>query len=200
MRKATALAGIATLGISGLLSVPSASAAPPSAASPSAQHCVGSRSTGAQQCYATFTEAISTATHGAVTSAPAQVPDAAGKAALDRQIQQAQTRALGNKAGRDAAAGEVIQGTFFDNRDFGGASFTVTGAGLCDGSDGVINYEFTFPGDWFNRISSVQPWASCKIWLYPDANLTGDRDGPFTANTGWIGEFMDDRTDSVGFS
>jgi hypothetical protein len=78
--------------------------------------------------------------------------------------------------------------------------FTVTGAGLCDGSDGVINYEFTFPGDWFNRISSVQPWASCKIWLYPDANLTGDRDGPFTSNTGWIGSFMDDRTDSVGFS
>ncbi|GAB3831660.1 hypothetical protein [Kribbella italica] len=199
MRKATALAGVATLGISGLLSIPSAESAAP----PSAQHCVGSFSGGAQQCFATFTEAISTATHGAVTTAPAQVPDAAGKAALDRQVQQtvaAQTRALGNKSGRDAAAGEVIQGTFFDNRDFGGDSFTVTGAGLCDGSDGVINYEFTFPGDWFNRISSVQPWASCKIWLYPDANLTGDRDGPFTANTGWIGQFMDDRTDSVGFS
>lgn len=194
MRKATALAGVATLGIAGLLSAPAAeSAAPPS------EHCVGSRSTGAQQCFATFTEAISTATHGAVTSAPAQVPDAAGKAALDRTIKQA-TAAGAKAAGRVAAAGEVIQGTFFDNRDFGGASFTVTGAGLCDGSDGVINYEFTFPGDWFNRISSVQPWASCKIWLYPDANLTGDRDGPFTANTGWIGEFMDDRTDSVGFS
>ncbi|GAA1523510.1 hypothetical protein [Kribbella lupini] len=193
MRKATALAGVATLGISGLLAVPSAEAAPPSA-----RHCVGSFSSGAQQCFATFTEAISTATRGAVTSAPAEVPDAAGKAALHRRL--AESGAVGNKSGRDAAAGEVIQGTFFDNRDFGGSSFTVTGAGLCDGSDGVINYEFTFPGDWFNRISSVQPWASCKIWLYPDADLTGDRDGPFTANTGWVGEFMDDRTDSVGFS
>ncbi|MEV6283516.1 hypothetical protein [Kribbella sp. NPDC051770] len=185
MRKATALAGVATLGITGLLSVPSAESAAP----PSGQHCVGSRTTGAQQCFGTFTEAISKATHRAVTTAPAGVPNAAEKAALNSRI----------SASRDAA-GEVIQGTFFDNRDFGGASFTVTGAGLCDGSDGVINYEFTFPGDWFNRISSVQPWASCKIWLYPDANLTGDRDGPFTANTGWIGEFMDDRTDSVGFS
>jgi hypothetical protein len=98
------------------------------------------------------------------------------------------------------ARGEVIQGTFFDNREYGGDSYTVVGAGLCDGSDGVINYQIDMPPEWRDRISSVQPWANCKIWLYPDLGLNGDRDGPFTQNTGWVGDFMDDRTDSIGFS
>ncbi|WBQ04707.1 hypothetical protein [Kribbella sp. CA-293567] len=140
------------------------------AAVPSAQHCVGSADRVGQQCFGTLDEALGQARKQVATKGPLQ------------------------------AQGEVIQGTFFDNRDYGGDSFTVTGAGLCDGSDGVINYQFTFPPEWHNRISSVQPWASCKIWLYPEADLNGDRDGPFKVNTGWIGTMLDDRTVSVGFS
>lgn len=118
-------------------------------------------------------------------------------ASLNEALGQAKKRVSSAKA---SAQGEVIQGTFFDNRDYGGDSYTVVGAGLCDGSDGVINYQFNFPPEWHNRISSVQPWASCKIWLYPDVDLGGDRDGPFKANTGWVGTQLDDRTRSVGFS
>ncbi len=116
---------------------------------------------------------------------------------LDQALGRARSRVSSAEA---TAQGEVIQGTFFDNRDYGGDSYTVVGAGLCDGSDGVINYQFNFPEEWFNRISSVQPWAGCKIWLYPEVELGGDRDGPFKENTGWIGPQLDDRTRSVGFS
>ncbi|TDD63300.1 hypothetical protein E1263_00720 [Kribbella antibiotica] len=140
---------------------------------------------GSTECFSTFTAAISDATHGKVQNAPAAVPDAKGRATLNKSIE---------------AAGEVIQGTFFDNRDYGGDSWTVVGAGLCDGSDGVINYQTNTIDGWADRISSVQPWASCKIWLYPEPDLNGDRDGPFTQNTAWVGSMMDDRTKSVGFS
>jgi hypothetical protein len=144
--------------------------APAAEAAPPAQHCVGSLQHGGKQCFSTLAEALSQARKQLAVKGPLQ------------------------------AQGEVIQGTFFDNRDYGGDSYTVVGAGLCDGSDGVINYQFNFPPEWVNRISSVQPWASCKIWLYPEADLGGDRDGPFKANTGWVGTMLDDRTASVGFS
>jgi hypothetical protein len=163
---------------------------PAQAAPPPADHCVQNLKTGKTECFGTFTAAISNATGGKITTAPADVPDATGRATLNRSIQAADVQ----------ADGEVIQGTFFDDRDFGGASWTVVGAGLCDGSDGVINYQTNTIDGWADRISSVQPWANCKIWLYPEPELTGDRDGPFTQNTGWVGSMMDDRTKSVGFS
>ncbi|MFI5736334.1 hypothetical protein ACIA49_39835 [Kribbella sp. NPDC051587] len=174
-----AIAGVATLALAGVVAPPAQAAAPPG------EHCVQNLQTGQTQCFGTFTAAISDATHGKVTTAPATVPDRTGRAALNKSIQ---------------ASGEVIQGTFFDNRDYGGASWTVVGAGLCDGSDGVINYQTNTIDGWADRISSVQPWANCKIWLYPEPDLNGDRDGPFTQNTAWVGSMMDDRTKSVGFS
>ncbi|NEA35032.1 hypothetical protein [Streptomyces sp. SID13031] len=172
-RKRISIAGIGVLALSAAFPVIS----PAQAAPPPAQHCVGN-SGGLTQCFGTLAEALD--------SARSQVAAKNARPAAAKSAQLAQ--------------GEVIQGTFFENRDYGGASYTVVGAGLCDGSDGVINYQFNFPPEWVNKISSVQPWANCKIWLYPQADLNGDRDGPFKANTGWIGTMLDDRTASVGFS
>ncbi|CAM05980.1 hypothetical protein A8924_7175 [Saccharopolyspora erythraea NRRL 2338] len=98
-----------------------------------------------------------------------------------------------------ARSGEVIQATLFDNRDYGGASFTVYGESLCK-KDGVVNYQLDLPDDWKNRVSSVQPWGNCWIWLYPEPGLGGDRDGPFDENTPHVGDLMDDRTQSIGLS
>ncbi|TDW22050.1 hypothetical protein EV650_0882 [Kribbella kalugense] len=186
VRTLSAAAGLTALTLGGTLCVSPAA----HAAAPPANHCVQNLKTGKIDCFGTFTAAISDATHGRITTAPAGVPDAAQRATLDRSISRADL----------TADGEVIQGTFFDDRDFGGASWTVVGAGLCDGSDGVINYQTNTIDGWADRISSVQPWANCKIWLYPEPDLTGDRDGPFTQNTAWVGSMMDDRTKSVGFS
>lgn len=186
VRTLSAAAGVAALSLGGMVCVsPSAQAA-----APPANHCVQDLTTGTTNCFGTFTAAISAATHGRVGTAPAGVPDAAQRATLRRSLGLAAQN----------ADGEVIQGTFFDDRDYGGASWTVVGAGLCDGSDGVINYQTNTIDGWADRISSVQPWANCKIWLYPEPELSGDRDGPFTQNTAWVGSMMDDRTESVGFS
>lgn len=186
VRTLSAAGGVAALALGGVVCVSPAA----QAAAPPASHCVQNLKTGTTNCFDTFTAAISDATRGRVDSAPAGVPDAKQRAALNRTL-----RSEGLQAD-----GEVIQGTFFDDRDFGGSSWTVVGAGLCDGSDGVVNYQTNTIDGWADRISSVQPWANCKIWLYPEPDLGGDRDGPFTQNTGWVGSMMDDRTKSVGFS
>ncbi|WP_290062394.1 hypothetical protein [Amycolatopsis solani] len=97
------------------------------------------------------------------------------------------------------ADGDVVQGTFFDGPDYTGNSLTITGPELCK-KDGWVNWQFDLGDDWKNKITSVQPWGNCWIWLYPEPNLGGDRDGPFKENTGNVGSFMDDRTQSIGFS
>ncbi|WP_460441799.1 hypothetical protein [Amycolatopsis stemonae] len=99
----------------------------------------------------------------------------------------------------DEKADGVTQGTFFDGPDYTGDSLTITGPELCK-KDGWVNWQFDLGDDWKNKISSVQPWGDCWIWLYPEPNLGGDRDGPFKENTGNIGSFMDNRTQSIGFS
>lgn len=98
-----------------------------------------------------------------------------------------------------AAKGDIIQATLFDEENFAGASFTVYGEGMCEKND-QVDYQIDLPEDWKNKVSSVQPWANCWIWLYPEPGLGGDRDGPFKENTGAVGGMLNDRAQSVGLS
>ncbi|EFL28530.1 conserved hypothetical protein [Streptomyces himastatinicus ATCC 53653] len=185
------LAGATVAVVTGLLCGPwaqTASAAAPDASS-TARHCVVDARTGQQNCFGTFTEAVGNATGGRITDAPA-TPQAAAASKSFR------TEAAEADAG---AQGDVIQGTFFDEKGFTGASLTVTGPELCE-KDGWVNWQFDLGDDWKNRISSVQPWGNCAIWLYPEPNLGGDRDGPFDENTDDVGQALNDRTQSIGFS
>ncbi|MFR9730907.1 hypothetical protein ACL03H_16910 [Saccharopolyspora sp. MS10] len=111
----------------------------------------------------------------------------------------AEATASAERRTADARDGEVVQATLFDEENYGGASFTIYGAGLCE-KDGKVEYQLDLPDDWKNRVSSVQPWANCWVWLYPEPDLGGDRDGPFEENTGYVGDLMNDRAQSVGLS
>ncbi|RRO12954.1 hypothetical protein EIL87_25145 [Saccharopolyspora rhizosphaerae] len=97
------------------------------------------------------------------------------------------------------ARGDVIQATLFTDPDYGGSSFTVYGSEMCE-KDGVVNFQINLPDDWKDVVSSVQPWGGCWIWLYPEPDLGGERDGPFKENTPDVGSMMNDRTQSVGLS
>lgn len=212
----------ATLLVTGALAAPSAGAAAPdeTASGTSARHCVVNSATGAESCFAAFPDAIEAATGGQVTDTPASAKAAAGdqsfrtemkrfnaptgsKQPQSKQSQSESTESTEStetpKSSTLAAADSVVQGTFFDEVQFGGSSLTITGTAPCV-KDGWIEYQYDFPDDWKNRVSSVQPWADCWIWLYPEPNLTGDRDGPFDENTADVGSFMNDRAQSVGFS
>ncbi|GAA4620691.1 hypothetical protein [Saccharopolyspora hordei] len=102
-------------------------------------------------------------------------------------------------AERRTASGDVIQATLFTEVNYGGSSFTIYGSDVCE-KDGVVNFQLNLPDDWKDVVSSVQPWAQCWIWLYPEPDLGGERDGPFKENTPDVGELMNDRAQSVGLS
>lgn len=186
----------------GLAVLPAAAPAGNAAPGANGQHCVAGMDGAGQQCFDTFTEAVAVATDGRITDAPASARAAATDESFRAEVAAGARAASGSGARSPAgarAAADIILGTFFEHEDYGGATFTVYGDGLCT-KDGKVDYNFTFPDDWKNIISSVQPWASCWLWLYPEPNLGGDRDGPFKENAPFIGPYMNDRTQSVGFS
>ncbi|WP_017538846.1 hypothetical protein [Nocardiopsis halophila] len=142
------------------------------------EHCVADMDTGEQTCFATLDAALSAAEAETGPSGPT---------------------ALGAETN---AQNDVIVGTFFTERGYGGNSLTVTAEAPCV-KDGWVDYQFNLTGDfadWADDITSAQPWANCWIWLYPEADLGGDRDGPYKENTAYVGDFMNDRTVSIGFS
>lgn len=179
------LAVLAAVGGTSGVSAPAASAAegaPGASGAPGGPHCVAGLADGGTRCFDTFAEAVEAATGGRVDDAPSSARAAAGDDAF-----------------RASLAGEVIQGTFFEHGNYGGASLTIYGPQPCE-KDGWVNWQYDLGDWWKDRISSVQPWANCWLWLYPQPNLGGDRDGPFKENTSDIGSFMNDRTESIGFS
>ncbi|WP_432011506.1 hypothetical protein [Streptomyces cucumeris] len=189
-------AGAAVAVVTGVVCVPWTQTA--TAAEPAPRHCVVDARSGQQSCFATFTAAVDRATHGRVTDAPAIPREAAASASFRAELSGARTAAASGARSK-AAEGDVIQGTFFDEKDFTGSSLTITGPGLCE-KDGWVDYQHDLAEDWKNRVSSVQPWGNCAIWLYPEPGLGGDRDGPFDENTADVGQMMNDRTQSIGFS
>jgi hypothetical protein len=158
-----------------------------------ARHCTLNAATGKERCFSSFTHAIANASDGRIEDAPAS----ARTAAKDRAFQTRTRQLSADKAA--LADGDVISGTFFTDKAYGGDSLTVANSAPCE-KDGWVNFQFDMSDGWKNRITSVQPWAGCSLWLYPQPGLGGDRDGPFDENTPDIGATMNDRTQSVGFS
>ncbi|GAA3726537.1 hypothetical protein [Salinactinospora qingdaonensis] len=150
-----------------------------------ADHCIESLDTGEKECFSEFETAISAAEERTGNTIAEQ----------KRMMKSKQS----SRAMTTAAANDIILGTFFIHEQYGGATFTLYGDSLCS-KDGQMEYVYNFSGDWVDSISSVQPWANCWIWLYPEPDLGGDRDGPYKENTPYVGDYMNDRTESVGFS
>jgi hypothetical protein len=150
-----------------------------SPAAASERHCISDTGSGQERCFASFDAAI-----------------AAAEEETGRTLEE-QERALdGGGASLRSAASEVIIGTYFEHENFGGATFTLYGDGLCSGGDDT-EFWFTFPADWQNLVSSVQPWATCALWLHSGPDGTGDRDGPYRENTNYVGDHMNDRAVST---
>ena len=173
-----------------------ATAAP---AGPPAQHCAFDARTGRTECFASFTDAIATATGGRVLDAPADPRLAQADPALRSRLAGADAAPGGRALKSGTSEAEIVQGTFFEHPDYGGNSFTVHGAGLCDDEGGAADFVADFPADWHDTISSAQPWALCDLYLYSEVGQTGDKDGRFKENTAYIGDLLNDRVKSVSF-
>lgn len=195
-RRAGALTAASAVLAAAGSAAPAQAAAPSGAPTAGQQHCIAAIGGGPQRCFATYTEAIDAASGGQVSDAPASGQRAARDRGLTRELRQL---AAAQAELPDIPPGNVIQGTFFEHVQYGGATLTIYGSGPCP-TNGKVDYSYDLTDWWKDRISSVQPWANCWLWLYPEPDLGGDRDGPFKENTPDIGPFMNDRTESIGFS
>ncbi len=93
-------------------------------------------------------------------------------------------------------AGEIIGATVFEHSDYGGSTLTITVPEPCPKND-KVDFWLDLDDYWQNRISSVQAWSTCWVWLYPES---GDRAGPFKENHREVGSYINDRTVTVGLS
>lgn len=181
---AVAAAAVAVAAVTGMTG-------PASAAPERGVHCVLRSATGDERCFGTFAQAIESASSGAVAAAPV----GARAAVTDPEVRAKLAAPGGPSAG---APGEVVQGTFFADPDYGGDSLTITGPPLC-ARDGWVNWRYDLDDEWKDRISSVQTWGNCWLWLYPEPDPGGHRNGPYKAEIADIGVFMNDRAESIGF-
>ncbi|MFD8493085.1 peptidase inhibitor family I36 protein [Amycolatopsis sp. NPDC059657] len=93
----------------------------------------------------------------------------------------------------------MVIGRVFEDQDFHGASYTFMGPHPCKNGNGkdfsvkLANYK------WANRISSVEAWGNCWLYLYTGANLDGKKDGPYKSDTPYVGPQLDKRAQSIAF-
>ncbi|NYH80426.1 hypothetical protein FHR84_003783 [Actinopolyspora biskrensis] len=93
-------------------------------------------------------------------------------------------------------SGSVIGATVFEDAEYGGASLTITVPEPCPKND-EVDFWLDLDDSWKNRISSVQAWSTCWVWLYPDS---GDRAGPYKEKAPRLNSGINDRTVTVGLS
>ncbi|MFE0022759.1 hypothetical protein [Amycolatopsis sp. NPDC059021] len=95
-----------------------------------------------------------------------------------------------------SVSGDVIGATVFDQPSYGGASLTITVPKPCV-KDDKVDWWLDLQGFWRKRISSVQSWANCWVWLYREDN---SREGPYTGNVPDVGSQIDNQAVTVGLS
>jgi hypothetical protein len=91
---------------------------------------------------------------------------------------------------------DVIGARLFTGGDFTGDSLTVWMPRPCK-KDNKYDAYFTLGSDFSKKISSVQGWANCWVWLHFS---DGNREGPYKDNSPDVGTFANDRATGVGIS
>lgn len=154
LRALAVVLGVTLLGTAMAATPASAKPSPTLHAGPTG-HCVvalahGSPTPDATTCFATFTEAISSATHGRVTDAPASPATATNDLGFRERI----------AAANQAAASEPIAQAVILSIEYEGApppgawSLTFTAANQCSASFADTDYQYSLPQAYWDQISS----------------------------------------------
>jgi hypothetical protein len=156
-------AGVRALAVAGVLGLTPGFTGPGVSAAGD-PHCVVSLATGDMQCFPTFRLAIAYATGGRITDAP----EAESAADIDSAF-VARVDALVP----DGRADDVLIGTAWWDRDFGGRSVNFTATSGCDANadrDWLDNY---VGDDWNDKISSMHSYSNCWMTGHEDSMLRG---------------------------
>ncbi|MEV4620631.1 hypothetical protein AB0J74_18220 [Asanoa sp. NPDC049573] len=185
--------GVGT-GFLALLLVPATAAH----AAPASRHCVVSAGAAASMvCYSSFRTAISNATGGRVTDAPADP-----KAALNDEKLAKKLNDLPSKAPSAAALSNIVISVEYTGEDFGGSTLTITGTHACD--DFLSPVEFTMtslPSGWNDDIESFRAFANCAGMHFLHIGATGpfNDNGFFFSRTSFP-SWLDDEVSSIAWT
>jgi hypothetical protein len=151
------------------------SASGPAQAAPPALHCVAEAGTpttapGVPTCFATFPEAISFATKGAV-----KLP--AGATSLTAS--QLTTAALAS----------TVLGVSYWNTGYGGSSYTHLGGSGCD-TNSDVDFYFQFPAAWNDKAGSGREYGLCDATYWDNGHGTYGSGAQVAAD--WSGGAMND--------
>lgn len=176
LRILSVIAGVALLGVAVAATPVSAAPGKPGAAGTMSGHCViklrpGINKAAARSCFGTFTEALSYASGGAVTDAPAE---ATSSKALTAKIEAANTAALNPQA---AQAAPLIIGVEYSDPNFAGWTLTMSGSVSCTGSTGDVDYSLDLPSVAWDQISSFTNFNICFTDHYYLQNFALPRTG-----------------------
>jgi hypothetical protein len=193
------IVGVTTAVLVSLVATPAANAAPAVTDKP---HCVVALPAETMSCYATFTEAISSVTHGAITDAPADGRTTGENDPFTARIKEYNAAALADPS---AAASVVLSKLYWD-AGLSGNSLAFTG-GACDTSSTSVEYsvadlgKYTVSGQgtWNNKTSSINKYY-CNTKMYDNINFGGAQSGWYGSvfNLGDIG--WNDRASSLQWS
>ncbi|MEV6634916.1 hypothetical protein AB0M54_29625 [Actinoplanes sp. NPDC051470] len=176
LRVLSVVAGITLIGGAVAATPVSAAPAKPGAAGAMSGHCViklrpGLNKAPALSCFGTFTEALSYASGGAVTDAPAK---ATSSKALTAKIEAANTAALNPAA---AQAAPLVIGVEYSEPNFAGWTLTMSGSVSCTGQTTDVDYSLDLPSVAWDQISSFTNFNICFTDHYFLQNFALPRTG-----------------------
>lgn len=145
-------------------------------------HCVmkvvkGSNQAASETCFSTFTQAISYATGGAVTDAPA-TPTAATAAATTAKINAANSAARASTVHPLATPpAPFTVGTEYSEPNYAGWTLTVAGPAACTPSFDDVDYSVDLPSPIWDQISSFKTYNICWADHFYLSNFAGYHTG-----------------------
>lgn len=91
---------------------------------------------------------------------------------------------------------DVIGAKVFTGRDFAGDVLTLWVPAPCPKNNKVDHF-VTLGNEMRNKISSVQGWSTCSVWLY---RADDTREGPYDGDHPDVGSHVEDQAVIVGLS
>lgn len=173
MKRMSCAVGALAAGLIPLAMATSASAAT------AESHCWMDLSSGQTRCFSSFQRVVDAVSGGRVTVSK-------GATSLS-EAQRAKIAAT--------AAAPYVLGTWFQDANYGGSSYLVTGNTDCD-TNADVDYQIgTMPPGWNDQISSFKSYGLCatRIW---ENTFSGASYG-FYVNSSYVGDAMNDRASSI---
>jgi len=172
-------------------------------AAPARMNCVADLTGRAStQCFATLTEAMTSATGGRLIDAPATGAKALADPAFVARVDASNQ---GSGALRGILVNDIVISIEYDLSDHDETGGTLIWKGdkecttrITDVDYEIANYNVSAPA-WVNRITSFQTFGNCWTKHFEDPGLDGASVG-FQSSRTYIGAAMDNRTSSQQWS